>query len=173
MGSTSSILLWWLQSRIKKGGGGMANQTQPKQGVSTVWVNYWKCLKSICFGKVHCAVISPLWQCSKGLKVWARIDLGRRLLPQCWRLIYWESATLLTVIARKLKESKLAGSFSEFFLLLLTLMRFSPYQSGVNNFRQVASVNHCLQNETNLGRQWGESGGKRVPSGGEGDESLG
>lgn len=41
---------------------------------------------------------------------------------------------------KKLKESKLAGSFSEVFLLLLTLMRFSPYQSCINNFCCVASV---------------------------------
>lgn len=89
----------------------------------------------------------------EGLKVWVRIDSGSRLLSRCWRLIYWESTTLLTVIARKLKESKLAGSFSELFLLLLTLMRFSPYQSGFNNFRRVASASHGLPKETNAAWQ--------------------
>lgn len=60
---------------------------------------------------------------------------------------------LLTVIARKLKESKLAGSFSELFLLLLTLMRFSPYQSSFNNFRRAASASHSLPKETNAAWQ--------------------
>lgn len=104
-----------------------------------MWRNYWKCLKTICSGKVHVRVISALQQFSKGLKVWARIDWGE------------DSATMLKTHllgeryaaycnCKKLKESKLAGSFSEVFLLLLTLMRSSPYQSCINNFCCVASV---------------------------------
>lgn len=91
------------------------------------------------FWEVHVSVISALQQSSKGLKVWTRIDWGE------------DSATILKTHllgeryaaycnCKKLKESKLAGSFSEVFLLLLTLMRFSPYQSCINNFCCVASV---------------------------------
>lgn len=58
---------------------------------------------------------------------------------------------------KKLKESKLAGSFSELFLLLLTLMRFSPYQSSINNFCCVASVKPSLTkwNKPGVTARWG------------------
>lgn len=109
-------------------------------------------------GAAYCPFVPGL--SIQGLKVWKITDLERRL-SQWERLIYWEC----TAFARKLKESKLARSFKELFLLLLRLMRFSPCQSSSNNFRPVASVNRCLQNETNLvWQQLSERGGGRVES---------
>lgn len=64
---------------------------------------------------------------------------------------------------KKLKESKLAGSFSEVFLLLLTLMRFSPYQSGINNFCCVAPAKAIADKmkETRVWQRGGEQGEPR------------
>lgn len=164
MGSTSLVLLWWLQSKkIRRG----KKKGTAKTGIFHHVEKLLETSENHLFWEdaPHSHFCSPATQ--QRVKVWARIDWGE------------DSATMLKTHllgeryaaycnCKKLKESKLAGSFSEVFLLLLTLMRFSPYRSSINNFCCVASVKPPLTkwNKPGVTARWGAGKAKGMNTGG-------